>query len=257
VTAGQELCDELKVTEKTKKETENQVVLGRMILKTYAILLMFTRKDQALLIGRDAFLLEDLRSDICDSVHQLNFRCEDVSYEMFSDYGGGKNRRRRKNVPMDRSCQLVIEIALQSAITDQQPSDNSLVHDLDPVWYDTEAQKGEPSGSSACVRPTRLPGDFGGPERANPLIHRPQYRAEFVMPSVCPRRSKASAPATYQESRSHAADEFDPSVAIFEGVDVAGLNIDEMEDDEGSDETNQKVFTQSQPLFHQLNMISV
>jgi hypothetical protein len=83
---------------------------------------------------------------------------------------------------------------------------------------------GQPDGPATLVNPNeRIPCSVGLGSKPNP----PQFTAG---------RSEVSTPTKYYGSTSHTADRFDPSVAFFERGDVPFLVIDEMGDEEESEE---------------------
>jgi hypothetical protein len=61
---------------------------------------------------------------------------------------------------------------------------------------------------------------------------------------------------TWKESRSIAANRFDPSVAPFEGADMAWLVTDSMEDGEESNEIHQEGSLQTRAFSHSVTLIS-
>jgi hypothetical protein len=113
------------------------------------------------------------------------------------------------------------------------------------------------SGSFAYVRPIRQAGNVGEPEQAIFLLDRPQYAAEYAMAQFATKRLKVSMPTTCQEFRSHVADEFDPSVTLIKGSDVARLIIDMIEAGKKAKRfTKKKINLKPDPLSHPPNFIS-
>jgi hypothetical protein len=113
-----------------------------------------------------------------------------------------------------------------------KPLNSSLVHDLDQVLHDAEAQK---AGSSGYIRPIPRAGDLRELNDRIPCLTGLNIEPNLLLPQFPAQRSKVSAPTICQESRCYAADGFDSSVALFEGLNMALLIIDEMEDDEESE----------------------
>jgi hypothetical protein len=150
-----------------------------------------------------------------------------------------------------------LQLRLDQQQQTNQPFNNSPVHNVDRVSRDVEAQKKGPSGSSISFRSARPVKDFGEPQQANSLLVRPSHRAEFAMAPFAAGRSKVPARTTRQESRSHAANGFDPSVAHFERAEVVSGIVNKMEDGEESGDIRKKdIHLKPYTILHSVNLIA-
>jgi len=62
----------LHATAETEDEVERGLLLNVVVGQGAAILKLLASKDQALLVGRDALLVLDLRLDVVDGIRGLN-----------------------------------------------------------------------------------------------------------------------------------------------------------------------------------------
>jgi len=65
---------------------ESRLLLDIVVCESPAILELLSRKDETLLVGRDAFLVLDLRLYIVDSITGLNLESDRLACESFDKH---------------------------------------------------------------------------------------------------------------------------------------------------------------------------
>jgi len=70
---------------KTKDEVKGRFLLDVVIGKSAAVLKLLTRKDQALLVWRDALLVLDLGLNVVDSVGRLNLKSNGLASQSLDE----------------------------------------------------------------------------------------------------------------------------------------------------------------------------
>jgi len=75
----------LETTAETEDEMERRLLLDVIVRQRAAILELLACKDQALLVGRDAFLVLDLLLDIVNGVGSLNFESDSFASKGFDE----------------------------------------------------------------------------------------------------------------------------------------------------------------------------
>jgi len=73
----------LSTTTETKDEMEGGFFLDVVVGQRSTILELLASEDQALLVGRDPFLVLNLRLDIVDRIGRLDFKCDSFTREGF------------------------------------------------------------------------------------------------------------------------------------------------------------------------------
>jgi len=84
--AGQRFHKNLHPATKTEDEVESRLLLDVVIRKSAAVLELLAGEDEALLIGRDPFLILDLRLDVVDRVRRLDLESDCFAGESFDEY---------------------------------------------------------------------------------------------------------------------------------------------------------------------------
>jgi hypothetical protein len=91
--ASQRLDENLHATTETEDKVQGRLLLDIVVGEGPAVFKLFAGKDEALLGGRDALLVLDLRLDVVDRVGGLDLKrdgCEDVSRRMFQSGEGNE-----------------------------------------------------------------------------------------------------------------------------------------------------------------------
>ena len=83
--AGQGLDKDLHTATQTKDEVKGGFLLDVVVGKSTAVLKLLASKDQTLLVGRNAFLVLDLRLNIVDGVGGLNLEGNGLASEGLDD----------------------------------------------------------------------------------------------------------------------------------------------------------------------------
>ena len=83
--AGERLYEDLHTTTKAENEMEGRLLLNVVIRESPTVLELFASKDQALLVGRDAFLVLDLRLHIINSVGGLDLQRDRLARERLDE----------------------------------------------------------------------------------------------------------------------------------------------------------------------------
>jgi len=79
--ARQSLDKNLHATAETQDEMESALLLDIVIVESATILQLFTSKDEALLVRRDAFLVLNLGFDIIDGIRRFHLKGDGLSGE--------------------------------------------------------------------------------------------------------------------------------------------------------------------------------
>jgi len=77
--------DELATPTKTKNEMEGALLLDVIIRKRATVLQLLASEDKALLVGRDAFLVLDLRFYVVDGVGRLDLQRNGLAGERLDE----------------------------------------------------------------------------------------------------------------------------------------------------------------------------
>jgi len=84
--AGERFHKNLHPATKTEDEVESRLLLDVVIRKSAAVLELLAGEDEALLIGRNPFLILDLRLDVVDRVRRLDLESDCFADESLDEY---------------------------------------------------------------------------------------------------------------------------------------------------------------------------
>ena len=83
--AGEGLDEDLHATAETEHEMEGGLLLDVIVGKSAAILELLAGEDEALLVGRDTFLILDLGLHVVDGVGWLDLKSDGLTSESFDE----------------------------------------------------------------------------------------------------------------------------------------------------------------------------
>jgi hypothetical protein len=83
--ASEGLDEDLHTTTKTKDQVQSGLLLDVVIAQGAAVFELFAGEDQTLLVGRNAFLVLDLRLDVVDGIAGLNLEGDGLASDCDGD----------------------------------------------------------------------------------------------------------------------------------------------------------------------------
>jgi hypothetical protein len=83
--SGKGFDEDLHSSTKTKNQVESRFLLDVVVRKGAAVLELLSGENQTLLVGRDAFLVLDLRLDVVNRVRRLHVERDGLSGEGFDE----------------------------------------------------------------------------------------------------------------------------------------------------------------------------
>ena len=83
--ASEGLDEDLHATSKTEHEMEGGLLLDVIVGKSAAVLELLAGEDEALLVGRDTFLILDLGLHVVDGVGWLDLKSDGLTSESFDE----------------------------------------------------------------------------------------------------------------------------------------------------------------------------
>ena len=83
--AGKSLDEDLHTTSETEHQVEGGLLLDVIVGKSAAVLELLAGEDEALLVGRDTFLILDLGLHVVDGVGWLDLKSDGLTSESFDE----------------------------------------------------------------------------------------------------------------------------------------------------------------------------